>query len=91
VTPLHDAHVNNPRIPRCHTVAAPSYHTASIATYLAALGTTNAGLFNRSSKGIPDIAAQGVDEQIIQNGKLLGVSGTPCSTPIFASVIALIK
>jgi tripeptidyl-peptidase-1 len=34
---------------------------------------------------------QGVDKQIIQNGQLLGVSGTSCSTPIFASVIALIN
>ncbi|KAF7370374.1 Tripeptidyl-peptidase sed3 [Mycena sanguinolenta] len=69
----------------------PSYQADAVAGYLKALGSTNQGLFNTSGRGFPDIAAQGENVQIITGGAQVPVQGTSCSSPIFASVIALIN
>ncbi|KAJ6519080.1 family S53 protease [Mycena sanguinolenta] len=69
----------------------PSYQADAVAGYLKALGSTNQGLFNTSGRGFPDIAAQGEDIQIFSGGQQLTVEGTSASTPIFASIIALIN
>ncbi|KAF7370370.1 Family S53 protease [Mycena sanguinolenta] len=73
----------------------PDYQADAVATYLQTLGTTNQGLFNTSGRGYPDVAAQacrrGENVQIVSGGKTQGVDGTSCSSPIFASVIALIN
>ncbi|KAJ6519106.1 family S53 protease [Mycena sanguinolenta] len=69
----------------------PDYQTDAVATYLQALGTTNQGLFNTSGRGYPDVSAQGENVQIVSGGKTQGVDGTSCSSPIFASVVALIN
>ncbi|KAF8148570.1 subtilisin-like protein [Mycena galopus ATCC 62051] len=69
----------------------PTYQTDAVAEYLVALGSTNHGLFNRSGRGYPDVSAQGENVQIVLSGNITGVEGTSCSTPIFASVIALLN
>ncbi|KAJ7490735.1 family S53 protease [Mycena latifolia] len=69
----------------------PDYQADAVATFLKAQGTTNQGLFNASGRGYPDVAAQGENVQIVSRGKTQGVDGTSCSTPIFASVIALLN
>ncbi|KAI8974189.1 family S53 protease [Trametes punicea] len=69
----------------------PSYQESAVKSYLTALGSTNAGLYNASGRGFPDVAAQGVSFEIIVDGSQLGVGGTSCSSPTFASVIALIN
>ncbi|KAF8189623.1 family S53 protease [Mycena galopus ATCC 62051] len=69
----------------------PAYQTDAVAEYLVALGSTNHGLFNRSGRGYPDVSAQGENVQIVLSGNITGVEGTSCSTPIFASVIALLN
>jgi tripeptidyl-peptidase-1 len=71
--------------------ARPSYQTTPVATYLTALGSTNAGKFSTAGRGFPDVAAQGVDVEIAFAGEFGTVDGTSCSSPIFASVIALIN
>ncbi|KAJ6487228.1 family S53 protease [Mycena vitilis] len=70
---------------------APDYQSDAVAAFLTAQGTTNKGLFNASGRGYPDVSAQGENVQIVTGGSTEGVDGTSCSTPIFASVIALLN
>ncbi|KAL0581431.1 hypothetical protein V5O48_000585 [Marasmius crinis-equi] len=69
----------------------PSYQDSAVNGYLQALGTTNSGQFNSSNRAYPDISARGTPVQIVNGGQRILVQGTSCSTPIFASVIALIN
>ncbi|KAK0214424.1 family S53 protease-like protein [Armillaria fumosa] len=71
--------------------ARPSYQASAVSTYLTALGSTNAGRFNTSGRGFPDVAAQGIDVEIVYGGQTGSANGTSCSSPIFASVISLIN
>ncbi|KAI0777411.1 family S53 protease [Trametes elegans] len=69
----------------------PSYQADVVSGYLAALGNTNAGLFNRSGRAFPDISAQGERVEIVLEGRTTQVAGTSCSAPITASVFALLN
>lgn len=71
--------------------STPTYQASVVSTYLKALGSTNSGLFNRTGRGFPDVAAMGENVEIAyqQSGAL--VEGTSCSSPIFASIISLIN
>ncbi|KAK0441344.1 family S53 protease-like protein [Armillaria borealis] len=69
----------------------PSYQASSVATYLAALGNTNAGRFNAGGRGFPDVAAQGNLLEIVVDGEAVLVSGTECSCTIFASIVSIIN
>ncbi|KAI0633617.1 subtilisin-like protein [Trametes polyzona] len=69
----------------------PTYQQPAVDAYLSALGSTNAGLFNRTGRGFPDVSAQGTDVRIVARGKQLLVEGTSCASPIFASVVALLN
>jgi len=69
----------------------PSYQTTAVETFLTALGTTNEGKFNSTGRAFPDVAAQGVNFNIVNGGQTISVEGTSCSSPVFASVIALIN
>ncbi|THH32184.1 hypothetical protein EUX98_g1978 [Antrodiella citrinella] len=62
----------------------PSYQASAISTYLKALGNTNSGKFTKTGRGFPDV-------EIVLSGKTTSVSGTSCSSPIFASLISLIN
>lgn len=62
-----------------------------MSTYLTALGNTNAGKFNAAGRGFPDIAAQGVNVEIVSGGRAELVDGTSCSSPIFSSIVSLIN
>ncbi|KDR71935.1 hypothetical protein GALMADRAFT_74434 [Galerina marginata CBS 339.88] len=69
----------------------PTYQSAAVKAYLTALGTTNSGKFNTSGRAFPDVSAQGENVEIIIAGTSEPVAGTSCSSPIFASVIALLN
>ncbi|KAK1229126.1 hypothetical protein PQX77_007831 [Marasmius sp. AFHP31] len=69
----------------------PSYQDLAVTAYLEALGTENSGQFNSSGRAYPDVSARGTPVQIVNAGQRILVQGTSCSTPIFASVIALIN
>ncbi|KAJ7144419.1 family S53 protease [Mycena epipterygia] len=71
--------------------AIPSYQSADVATYLAAIGTTNSGKFNRTGRGFPDVAAQGEGFEIAWDAQFGLVDGTSCSAPSFASIISLLN
>ncbi|KAI0261762.1 family S53 protease [Gloeopeniophorella convolvens] len=69
----------------------PSYQSAAVSSYFTKLGNTNSGKFNRTGRGFPDVAAQGENVEIVNAGDTGLVAGTSCSSPIFASVIALLN
>ncbi|KAH9916846.1 peptidase S8/S53 domain-containing protein, partial [Amylocystis lapponica] len=70
---------------------APSYQTSQVKSFLNGLGSTYKGLYNASGRGFPDVAAQGVNFQVVISGETEGVDGTSCASPTFASVIALVN
>ncbi|KAI0040880.1 subtilisin-like protein [Auriscalpium vulgare] len=69
----------------------PPYQSTAKDAYIAKLGTTNAGKFNTSGRGFPDVATIGTNVVIVNNGNPQLVNGTSCSSPIFASVVALLN
>ncbi|KAK6984776.1 peptidase S53 domain-containing protein [Favolaschia claudopus] len=69
----------------------PSYQTNDVATYLNSLGNTNSGRFNRTGRGFPDVAAQGENFEIAWDSQFETVGGTSCSSPTFASIVALLN
>lgn len=71
--------------------ARPDYQSTAVDGYLDALGSTNAGLFNRSGRAFPDVSAQSVNFITRISGVFIPVEGTSASTPTFASVVALLN
>lgn len=70
----------------------PNYQQQVVSSYLSRLGATNSGKFNRTGRGIPDVAAQGTHIGIsFQQQPGTRVSGTGASSPIFASIISLVN
>ncbi|OSX64776.1 hypothetical protein POSPLADRAFT_1044231 [Postia placenta MAD-698-R-SB12] len=69
----------------------PLYQEGAVAGYLARLGANNTGLYNPSGRGYPDVAAYGVNFDVVYAGEVTPVSGTSCSSPTFGSVIALLN
>lgn len=71
--------------------ATPSYQADAVQTYFDSIGDANAGLYNSSGRGYPDVSAIGYNVDIVAGGDFLPVFGTSISSPVFASVIALIN
>ncbi|KAH9830915.1 family S53 protease-like protein [Rhodofomes roseus] len=71
--------------------ATPSFQTSAVSSYLSYLGSTNSGLYNTSGRGFPDVSTQGENFLIGYEGSFYTVSGTSCSSPTFASVVALLN
>ena len=71
--------------------SVPDYQSSAVSGYLGKLGQTNAGLFNTSGRGYPDISAAGVSYQVNIGGTVTDVSGTSASTPLVASMVALLN
>ena len=73
----------------------PDYQSAAAQAYLNALNISSdnplSGRFNTSGRGFPDISTTGRDITIIVNGTTQPVLGTSASTPIFASMVALVN
>ncbi|KAH9858512.1 family S53 protease-like protein [Lenzites betulinus] len=69
----------------------PSYQSNAVDSYLKTLGNTNAGLFNTSGRGFPDIAAQAQGFQVVVNGQVKPVAGTSAASPTVASLVALLN
>jgi len=69
----------------------PDYQSAAVSGFLKTLGNTYAGLFNKKGRAYPDVAAQGLNFQIIINGTVTPVGGTSASCPTVSSVITLLN
>ncbi|CCM03029.1 uncharacterized protein FIBRA_05146 [Fibroporia radiculosa] len=69
----------------------PSFQSSAVSGYLSDLGDTNAGLYNASGRGFPDVSAQGINFVFIADTESWNVNGTSCSSPTFAAVVALLN
>jgi tripeptidyl-peptidase-1 len=69
----------------------PSYQSAAVSSYLSGLGPTYSGLYNPNGRAFPDISAQSTNIPIVLGGQVTLVSGVSASTPIIASIIALLN
>lgn len=69
----------------------PDYQAGVVDAYLSSIGDTYAPFFNRTGRGIPDVAAQGQSFVVINGGRTSLLSGTSASSPTFAGVVALLN
>ncbi|KAH8979053.1 subtilisin-like protein [Lactarius hatsudake] len=69
----------------------PDYQTDAVLGFFQQLGNQYSGLYNASSRGSPDVAAQAVRFAIILNDGLARSSGTSCSAPVVAGIISLLN
>jgi len=71
--------------------ARPTYQDSAVLPYIQSLGSTFEGLYNTSSRGYPDISAQGYRYATIWNGSIAVLDGTSASTPTVAAIISLVN
>ena len=69
----------------------PSYQDGIVDKYLEGLGNGNAGLYNASGRGYPDVAVQGQNFSFYDKGTSYTVQGTSIGPPIFGGMIAQIN
>ncbi|KAH9921038.1 family S53 protease-like protein [Fomitopsis serialis] len=69
----------------------PSFQSSDVSAFISGLGTTYSGLYNASGRGFPDVSTQGENFLIGYDGDIYTVDGTSCSSPTFASVVALLN
>lgn len=69
----------------------PAYQNSAVDGYLKALGSTNAGRYNVSGRGYPDVSVHGTNFAISVNRTVRTVGGTSASAPTFASIVALVN
>jgi tripeptidyl-peptidase-1 len=69
----------------------PAYQADAVNFYVGAVPGLNTSLFNASGRAFPDVSAYGKSVAIVNATQETLVDGTSASTPIFASVIALIN
>ncbi|KAH9070722.1 subtilisin-like protein [Lactarius deliciosus] len=62
----------------------PDYQTDAVLGFFQQLGNQYTGLYNASSRGFPDVAAQALDFVIILNDDLDLMDGTSCAAPCLA-------
>ncbi|EJF56983.1 subtilisin-like protein, partial [Dichomitus squalens LYAD-421 SS1] len=75
--------------------AAPSYQASAVDGYLTAHTTSanynaTVGKYNPVGRGFPDVSAK-ADDYRVQETSIASIYGTSASTPVFASIIALIN
>jgi tripeptidyl-peptidase-1 len=72
--------------------AQPAYQTQAVNAYLqSGVALPSAGYFNASGRAFPDVAAIGHNLLIVLSGAAQPVGGTSASSPIFASIVALLN
>ena len=69
----------------------PAYQEKAVASFLNSLPHDFAGIFNRSGRGYPDVAVQGMSFEVVFGGANRLAGGTSASSPTFAAIIALIN
>ncbi|KAF7328158.1 Family S53 protease-like protein [Mycena venus] len=69
----------------------PWYQTQAVDSFLNTIPPDFAGTFNKSGRGYPDVAVQGWGLDYVFQGATLTTGGTSFSSPIFASIVALIN
>jgi tripeptidyl-peptidase I len=69
----------------------PSYQDEVVPAYIASLNGKYDGLYNKSGRGYPDIAAQSFHFLTIWNGSIVPLDGTSCASPTAAGVLTLVN
>lgn len=70
----------------------PSYQVNATASYITYINGQYEGLYNKTGRGIPDVAVFGQRYETENNGVSSGHhSGTSAGTPVFAAMIALVN
>lgn len=69
----------------------PDYQKAAVDGYLDKIGDLYEGLYNRSGRAYPEVAAQGNHDIIVWAGNVTTIGGTSASAPTFAAVVALVN
>lgn len=59
--------------------------------YLNAIGDTYSPYFNRSGRGIPDVAAQATRFAVHNKGYWTSIGGTSAASPVVAGIVALLN
>ncbi|KAK3066974.1 hypothetical protein LTR53_016422 [Teratosphaeriaceae sp. CCFEE 6253] len=70
-----------------------AHHDPGLPSYYASVGPigSGGGIYNRAGRGYPDVSANGANLAMYVNQTLQHYLGTSLSTPLWASVIALIN
>lgn len=70
-----------------------SWQSSAVQNFLSTAGSKlpPSGMFNSTGRGYPDVALAGHNYPIILNGQVGIGSGTSASTPLFASMVALVN
>ena len=71
----------------------PAYQSVAVDNYFNKYGSNfpSSKLYNQTGRGIPDVAAVGVNFPIVVGGFTYGVDGTSCSSPTFSAIVALLN
>jgi tripeptidyl-peptidase-1 len=70
---------------------APDYQQKTVNKYVKSLKGQFDGLYNKTGRAYPDVAAQGNHDVIVWAGTVRTVGGTSASSPNFAAIIALVN
>lgn len=71
-----------------NTFARPSYQDAAVTKYLGGSGLPDQQYWNKTGRGIPDVAALSTNFQIYIQQSLGPLSGTSAATPTFGTLVA---
>ncbi|PIL35568.1 hypothetical protein GSI_02296 [Ganoderma sinense ZZ0214-1] len=72
----------------------PKWQNRAVGKYLSNVGDTlgyGPEVFNRSGRGVPDVAANGAPTAVVLDGNFTLSGGTSASTPIFAAMVAAVN
>lgn len=69
----------------------PDYGKAVMTAYIESLNGEYNGLYNKSGRGYPDIAALGQIFAVVWNGTVIQVDGTSAASPTAAGVLTLVN
>ncbi|KAH9070672.1 subtilisin-like protein [Lactarius deliciosus] len=69
----------------------PDYQTDAVLGFFQQLGNQHSGLYNASSIGFPDVAAQATRFAIVMDYKFELMEGTSCATPVVAGLVSLLN
>lgn len=80
-----------PQVPALATISRPQWQDTVVETYINGLENEFDGLYNRSGRAYPDLAAQGFRYLVFVNGTAVSLDGTSASAPTIASVFSLVN
>jgi tripeptidyl-peptidase-1 len=69
----------------------PAYQDAVVPPYIASLNGSFDGLYNKSGRAYPDVAAQGYHYLLVWADKLFSADGTSAAAPTVAALLSLVN